>query len=44
MAIFGQNPHKVIDTYSQQLEREFLEHLAMRHAPPFSLQGQGLRH
>jgi hypothetical protein len=30
MAIFGQNPHKVIDTYSQQFERDFLEHLAMR--------------
>jgi hypothetical protein len=32
MAIFGQNPHKVVDSYSQQLERDFLEHIAMRHA------------
>ena len=34
MAIFGQNPHKVVDNYSQQFERDFLEHLAMRCACP----------
>uniref|UniRef100_A0A061SGC7 DNA/RNA-binding protein KIN17 n=1 Tax=Tetraselmis sp. GSL018 TaxID=582737 RepID=A0A061SGC7_9CHLO len=31
MMVFGQNPHKVVETYSQEFERNFLEHLRMSH-------------
>jgi hypothetical protein len=32
MSVFGQNPHKVVDTYSDEFERDFLSHLTMGYA------------
>lgn len=37
MEIFGQNPHKVIDDFSQEFETSFLDHLRRTH--PFSRVG-----
>ena len=31
MAIFGENPHKVIEDYSREFESAFMEHLRMAH-------------
>ena len=43
MSVYGQNPHKVVDEYSAQFERDFLELLSMRRVATWHLHALGTR-